>query len=78
MTTAITHWIVELGELDSSFKKEIARLKAFLTGGCRQAQAPVRSRGFRVSPPHGLWRFGQRQQLSRGSHRQLALVDHRL
>jgi predicted P-loop ATPase len=44
MTTAITHWIVELGELDSSFKKEIARLKAFLTGECRQAQAPVRSR----------------------------------
>lgn len=29
---AITHWIVEIGELDSSFKKDIARLKGFLTG----------------------------------------------
>ncbi len=28
---AITHWIVEIGELDSSFKKDIARLKGFLT-----------------------------------------------
>lgn len=27
--TAISHWIVEIGELDSSFKKDIARLKAF-------------------------------------------------
>jgi putative DNA primase/helicase len=29
--TAISHWIVELGELDSTFKKDIARLKAFIT-----------------------------------------------
>lgn len=29
--TAICHWIVEIGELDSSFKKDIARLKGFLT-----------------------------------------------
>jgi putative DNA primase/helicase len=28
---AITHWIVEIGELDSSFKKDISRLKGFLT-----------------------------------------------
>lgn len=29
--TAISHWICELGELESSFKKDIGRLKAFLT-----------------------------------------------
>lgn len=28
---AITHWIVEIGELDSSFKRDVARLKGFLT-----------------------------------------------
>lgn len=31
LLTAIAHWIVEIGELDSSFKKDIARLKGFLT-----------------------------------------------
>jgi len=29
--TAVSHWIVELGELDSSFKKDVARLKGFIT-----------------------------------------------
>ncbi len=29
--TAISHWIVELGELESSFKKDTGKLKAFLT-----------------------------------------------
>jgi putative DNA primase/helicase len=29
--TAVGHWIVEIGELDSSFKKDVARLKGFLT-----------------------------------------------
>ena len=31
LTTAIKHWIVEIGELDSSFRKDIARLKGFIT-----------------------------------------------
>jgi putative DNA primase/helicase len=31
LLTAIGHWIVEIGELDSSFKKDIAKLKGFLT-----------------------------------------------
>ena len=31
VTTAIKHWIVEIGELDSSFRKDIARLKGFST-----------------------------------------------
>lgn len=31
VTSAITHWVVEVGELDSSFKKDVARLKGFLT-----------------------------------------------
>ena len=31
LITAISSWIVEMGELDSSFKHDIARLKGFLT-----------------------------------------------
>lgn len=31
LISAITHWIVEIGELDSSFKKDVARLKGYLT-----------------------------------------------
>ncbi|MYN04393.1 virulence-associated E family protein [Pseudoduganella sp. DS3] len=31
LLTAIAHWIVEIGELDSSFKKDIGSLKGFLT-----------------------------------------------
>ncbi len=31
LTTAIKHWLVEIGELDSSFRKDIARLKGFIT-----------------------------------------------
>jgi len=31
ITTAICHWIVELGEVDSSIKKEFTRIKAFTT-----------------------------------------------
>jgi putative DNA primase/helicase len=30
-TTAIKYWIVEVGELDSSLKKDVARLKGFMT-----------------------------------------------
>ena len=29
--TAVSHWIVEIGELDSSLKKDVARLKGFIT-----------------------------------------------
>ncbi len=38
--TAISHWIVEIGELDSSFKKDIARLKGFLTGDKDKIRKP--------------------------------------
>lgn len=38
--TAITHWIVEIGELDSSFKKDIARLKGFLTNDSDKVRRP--------------------------------------
>ena len=31
ITTAVSHWIVELGEVDSSLKKEFTRMKAFVT-----------------------------------------------
>ncbi|MEA0971736.1 Virulence-associated E family protein [Candidatus Megaera venefica] len=44
---AVSHWIVELGELDSTFKKDIARLKAFITNNediLRLAYAPKESR----------------------------------
>lgn len=37
---AISHWIVEIGELDSSFKKDVARLKGFLTNDCDKIRPP--------------------------------------
>ena len=40
LLTAISHWIVEIGELDSSFKKDIARLKGFLTAGHDKLRRP--------------------------------------
>lgn len=40
LLTAISHWIVEIGELDSSFKKDIARLKGFLTGDRDKVRRP--------------------------------------
>ena len=38
--TAIGHWIVEIGELDSSFKKDVARLKGFLTSDRDKVRRP--------------------------------------
>lgn len=38
--TAICHWIVEIGELDSSFKKDVARLKGFLTSDQDKLRRP--------------------------------------
>jgi putative DNA primase/helicase len=37
---AITHWIVEIGELDSSFRKDVARLKGFLTSPTDKVRRP--------------------------------------
>jgi hypothetical protein len=37
---AVSHWIVEIGELDSSFKKDIARLKGFLTSDQDKVRRP--------------------------------------
>ena len=37
---AINHWIVEIGELDSSLKKDVARLKGFLTNDCDKLRLP--------------------------------------
>lgn len=37
---AVSHWIVEIGELDSSFKKDIARLKGFLTADFDKIRRP--------------------------------------
>ena len=37
---AITHWIVEIGELDSSFRKDFARLKGFLTSDSDKIRRP--------------------------------------
>ena len=36
----ISHWITELGELDSSLKKDIARLKGFLTADTDKIRRP--------------------------------------
>lgn len=40
LITAVSHWIVEIGELDSSFKKDIARLKGFLTSDRDKVRRP--------------------------------------
>jgi putative DNA primase/helicase len=37
---AITHWIVEIGELDSSFRKDFARLKGYLTSDSDKVRRP--------------------------------------
>lgn len=37
---AVSHWIVEIGELDSSFRKDVARLKGFLTNDCDKIRPP--------------------------------------
>ena len=37
---AISHWITEIGELDSSFRKDVARLKGFLTNDCDKLRPP--------------------------------------
>lgn len=38
--SAIAHWITEIGELDSSFRKDVARLKGFLTNDCDKVRPP--------------------------------------
>lgn len=38
--TANSHWIVEIGEVDSSFKKDIARLKGFITADQDKVRRP--------------------------------------
>ena len=40
LTTAIKHWLVEMGELDSSFRKDVARLKGFLTSDKDKVRRP--------------------------------------
>jgi len=40
LITAISSWIVEMGELDSSFKHDIARLKGFLTSDSDKVRKP--------------------------------------
>lgn len=37
---AVSHWLVEIGELESSFKKDIARLKGFLTSDSDRVRRP--------------------------------------
>ena len=37
---AATHWIVEIGELESSFRRDVARLKGFITNDCDKVRLP--------------------------------------
>ena len=37
---AVTHWIVEIGELESSFRRDVARLKGFLTADFDKVRRP--------------------------------------
>ncbi len=41
---ACSHWFVEIGELDSSFKKDIARLKGFITNDVDKLRLPYGKR----------------------------------
>ena len=38
--SAIRHWLCEIGELDSSFKKDVARLKGFITADSDKVRQP--------------------------------------
>jgi putative DNA primase/helicase len=38
--TAVSHFIVELGELDSTFSKDVGRLKGFITGSVDKVRRP--------------------------------------
>ena len=38
--SAVSHWIVEIGELDSSFRKDVAALKGFLTNDRDKVRRP--------------------------------------
>lgn len=40
LLSAIDHWIVEIGELESSFKRDVSRLKGFLTAGSDKVRRP--------------------------------------
>lgn len=40
LITAVSNWIVEIGELDSSLKKDVARLKGFLTSDRDRVRRP--------------------------------------
>lgn len=40
ITRAASHWIVELGELDSTFKNDIGRLKGFITADSDKVRRP--------------------------------------
>ena len=37
---AISHWIVEIAELEGSFKKDMAKLKGFITSDCDKIRPP--------------------------------------
>jgi len=37
---AISHWLVEIGELDGAFRKDIARLKGVITNDCDKFRLP--------------------------------------
>lgn len=41
--TALRHWVVEIGELDSSFRKDMGRLKAFMTNNFDKIRPPYGS-----------------------------------
>lgn len=40
LITAVTHFIVEIGELDSSFRRDVSRLKGFLTADTDKVRRP--------------------------------------
>lgn len=45
---AVEHWIVEIGELESSFRKDVARLKGYLTNDCDKLRVPYGKRAIEM------------------------------
>jgi hypothetical protein len=72
---AITHWIVEIGELDSSFRKDFARLKGFLTSDTDKVRRPYARTESEYGRRTVFFATVNDEELSGGSHRQYTLVD---
>ncbi|MEI2659434.1 MAG: VapE domain-containing protein [Bifidobacterium adolescentis] len=72
---AVTHWIVEIGELDSSFRKDIARLKGVLTSDSDKVRRPYARTESEYPRRTVLLCHGQRGKFLGGPDRKQPVVD---